>query len=58
MTQELQLTPEHVELLMKALPTMGEAQKRKTLELLRNYKKLKVESDGKENFLDFVEHDS
>jgi predicted phage terminase large subunit-like protein len=56
MTQELQLTPEHIELLAKALPTMGEAQKRKTLELLKNYKKLKVEEDGKENFLDFVQH--
>jgi len=56
MTQELQLTPEHIELLMKSLPTMGEAQKRKTLELLKNYKKLKVEADGKEHFLDFVEH--
>ena len=56
MTQELQLTPEHIELLAKALPTMGEMQKRKTLELLKNYKKLKVESDGKEHFLDFIQH--
>jgi predicted phage terminase large subunit-like protein len=56
MTQELQLTPQHIEMLEKALPTMGDAQKRKTLELLRNYKKLKVEEDGKENFLDFVQH--
>jgi len=56
MTQELQLTPQHIEMLEKALPTMGDAQKRKTLELLRSYKKLKVEEDGKENFLDFVQH--
>jgi predicted phage terminase large subunit-like protein len=56
MTQELQLTPEHIELLAKALPTMGETQKRKTLELLKNYKKLKIESDGKEHFLDFIQH--
>ena len=56
MNQKLQLTPEHIELLAKALPTMGESQKRKTLELLKNYKKLKVESDGKEHFLDFIQH--
>jgi predicted phage terminase large subunit-like protein len=35
---------------------MGETQKRKTLELLKNYKKLKIESDGKEHFLDFIQH--
>jgi predicted phage terminase large subunit-like protein len=35
---------------------MGDSQKRKTLELLKSYKKLKVEEDGKENFLDFVQH--
>ena len=39
MTQELQLTPQHIEMLEKALPTMGDAQKRKTLELLKSYKK-------------------
>ena len=56
MTQQLQLTPENIAALEKALPTMSESQKRKTLDLLRNYKKLKVEVEGKEHFLDFVHH--
>ena len=56
MTQQLQLTPENITELENALPTMSEAQKRKTLDSLRKYKKLKVEVDGKEHFLDFVNH--
>ena len=56
MTQQLQLTPENIAALEKALPTMSDSQKRKTLDLLRNYKKLKVEVEGKEHFLDFVHH--
>lgn len=56
MTQQLQLTPENIAALEKALPTMSDSQKRKTLDLLRNYKKLKVEVEGKEHFLDFVNH--
>ena len=56
MTQQLQLTPENIVELEKALPTMSDSQKRKTLDLLRNYKKLKVEVEGKEHFLDFVNH--
>jgi predicted phage terminase large subunit-like protein len=35
---------------------MSDSQKRKTLDFLRNYKKLKVEEEGKEHFLDFVSH--
>ena len=56
MTQQLQLTPENIVQLENALPTMSDSQKRKTLDLLRNYKKLKVEVEGKEHFLDFVNH--
>ena len=56
MTQNLHLTQKDIEALEKALPTMPEAQKRKTLELLKNYKKLRVEADGKEDFLEFVQH--
>ena len=56
MTQQLQLTPEDIVALENALPTMSDSQKRKTLDLLRNYKKLKVEVEGKEHFLDFVNH--
>ena len=56
MTQQLQLTPENIAALEKALPTMSDSQKRKTLDLLRSYKKLKVEVEGKEHFLDFVHH--
>jgi len=56
MTQQLQLTPENIVQLENALPTMSDSQKRKTLDLLRNYKKLKVEEEGKEHFLDFVSH--
>ena len=56
MTQQLQLTPENIAALESALPTMSDSQKRKTLDLLRNYKKLKVEVEGKEHFLDFVSH--
>jgi predicted phage terminase large subunit-like protein len=56
MTQQLQLTPENIAALESALPTMSDSQKRKTLDLLRNYKKLKVEVEGKEHFLDFVNH--
>ena len=35
---------------------MEEAKKRKALELVRQYKKLRVQDDGKDNFLDFVKH--
>jgi len=50
------LTAQDVAQLEAALPTMDEKQKRKTLTLLKEYKKLKVEADGKENFLDFIDH--
>ena len=56
MTERTKLTAQDVDLLRKALPTMNEAQKRRTLELLRNHHKLTIEENGKDNFLDFVQH--
>ena len=56
MTEHTRLTAQDVDLLRKALPTMNEAQKRRTLELLRNHHKLTIEENGKDNFLDFVQH--
>jgi predicted phage terminase large subunit-like protein len=50
------LTPEDIKRLEIALPNMEEAKKRRALELVRQYKKLRVQSDGKDNFLDFVKH--
>ena len=50
------LTPEDIKRLEIALPSMDEVKKRRALELVRQYKKLRVQSDGKDNFLDFVKH--
>ena len=50
------LSAEDIKLLEAAIPTMHEEKKRKALELVRQYKKLRVEKDGKDNFLDFVKH--
>ena len=50
------LTPEDIKKLEIALPSMDEVKKRRALELVRQYKKLRVQSDGKDNFLDFVKH--
>jgi len=50
------LTDEQIRQLEIAIPSMEEAKKRKALELVRQYKKLRVQNDGKDNFLDFVQH--
>ena len=50
------LTPEQIKQLELAIPTMEEEKKRRALELVRQYKKLRVQDDGKDNFLDFVKH--
>jgi predicted phage terminase large subunit-like protein len=50
------LTPEDIKRLEIALPSMDEVKKRRALELVKQYKKLRVQSDGKDNFLDFVKH--
>jgi predicted phage terminase large subunit-like protein len=50
------LTPEDIKRLEIAIPNMEEVKKRRALDLVRQYKKLRVQSDGKDNFLDFVKH--
>jgi predicted phage terminase large subunit-like protein len=50
------LTAEQIKQLELAIPTMEEEKKRRALELVRQYKKLRVQDDGKDNFLDFVKH--
>jgi len=50
------LPPEAIAKLKKALPTMPEAQKRRTAELLKTYHEDMMRSVGKESFLDFVKH--
>lgn len=56
MSAASQLTPNDLVVLEKAIPTMDDEKKRRALELVRQYKKLRVEKDGKDNFLDFVRH--
>jgi len=51
-----QLTPEKVLQLKKSLPYMTEGDKRKTLELLKRWETDYVQSKGKENLLDFIQH--
>jgi hypothetical protein len=50
------LTPEKIEKLRLAIPTMPAAQKRKALDLLEQYEARLVEKIGKVSFLDFVKH--
>lgn len=52
----LKLTPEDIEKLRLALPTMQEKQKRRTLELLKTYKSEVARTSGKESFLSFIHH--
>ena len=51
-----QLTPEAIQRLKLALPTMPERQKRRTAELLKQYHEELVRNRGKDSFLDFVRH--
>ena len=50
------ITPEQIELLKKALPTMSDKQKRKTLDLLKQYQAQITQIAAKSSFLDFVLH--
>ena len=50
------LTPEALSKLKSALPTMPEAQKRKTATLLKKYQEEVIREVGKESFLDFIKH--
>jgi predicted phage terminase large subunit-like protein len=50
------LTPEAIFKLRQALPAMPDKQKRRTLELLKQYDAQMTQSMGKESFLDFIQH--
>ena len=50
------LTPEQLFTLRRALPTMPDKQKRRTLELLKKYDAQITQDLSKESFLDFVKH--
>jgi predicted phage terminase large subunit-like protein len=50
------LTPEAIFRLRQALPAMPDKQKRRTLELLKQYDAQMTQSLGKESFLDFINH--
>ena len=53
MTQKL--TPEQLFKLKNALPTMPDKQKRRVLELMKQYQAQMTQDLGKESFLDFVQ---
>jgi predicted phage terminase large subunit-like protein len=50
------LTPEDIFKLRQALPAMPDKQKRRTLELLKQYGAQITQNLGKESFLDFINH--
>jgi predicted phage terminase large subunit-like protein len=50
------LTPEAIFKLRQALPAMPDKQKRRTLELLKQYEAQMTQTLGKESFLDFIQH--
>ena len=50
------LTPEAIFKLRQALPAMPDKQKRRTLELLKQYDAQITQNLGKESFLDFIQH--
>jgi predicted phage terminase large subunit-like protein len=50
------LTPEAIFKLRQALPAMPDKQKRRTLELLKQYDAQMTQTLGKESFLDFIQH--
>ena len=50
------LTPEAIFKLRQALPGMPDKQKRRTLELLKQYDAQITQNLGKESFLDFIQH--
>ena len=50
------LTPEQLFKLRNALPTMPDKEKRRTLELLKQYDTQITQSLSKESFLDFIQH--
>jgi predicted phage terminase large subunit-like protein len=50
------LTPEQLFKLRQALPTMPDKEKRRTLELLKQYQTQITQNLSKESFLDFIQH--
>ena len=50
------LTPEKLFKLREALPTMPDKQKRRVLELMKQYQTQMTQEIGKDSFLDFVKH--
>jgi predicted phage terminase large subunit-like protein len=56
MTLQRKLTKEDIAILEKAVPGMPPDKKRRTLKLIKTYKTETVQEDGKENFLDFIDH--
>ena len=50
------LTPEAIFKLRQALPAMPDKQKRRTLDLLKQYDAQMTQTLGKESFLDFIQH--
>jgi predicted phage terminase large subunit-like protein len=50
------LTPEKLFKLRQSLPTMPEKQKRRTLELMKDYQNKMTQEIGKDSFLDFIQH--
>ena len=56
MSAQRKLTAQDIEELEKAVPGMAPDKKRRTLQLIKTYKSEITQEDGKENFLDFIEH--
>ena len=56
MSAQRKLTKKDIEELEKAVPGMPPDKKRRTLQLIKTYKSEITQEDGKENFLDFIEH--
>jgi len=52
----LQLTPEKVQTLKNALPSMSEKDKRRVADLLKQYQTQVTQKLGKDSFLDFIQH--
>ena len=52
----MQITPEKIESLKKALPTMADREKRRVADLLKQYQTQYTQKLGRESFLDFIKH--
>ena len=50
------ISPEDLALLERALPTMSDEDKMKHLDMLTQYRKELIQSQGKDHFLDFIKH--